>query len=49
MKRSNVTVLGIKEGDEFLFKRIENIFPNLDKELFLQIQKVFRTLEKKNK
>lgn len=43
MKRSNVRVMSIKEGNEFLFKSIENIFPNLDKEVFLQVQKLCRT------
>lgn len=49
MKRSNVIVMSIKEGNEFLFKSIENSFPNLDKEVFLQVQKLFRTPEKSNK
>lgn len=49
MKRSNVRVMSIKEGNEFLFKSIENIFPNLDKEVFLQVQKLCRTPEKSNK
>lgn len=39
----------MKEGNEFLFKSIENIFPNLGKELFLQEQKLFRMPEKSNK
>lgn len=49
MKRSNVIVMSIKEGNEFLSKSIENIFPNLDKEVFLQVQKLCRTPEKSNK
>lgn len=40
--------MSIKEGNEFLFKSIENIFPNLDKEVFLQVQKLCRTQEKSN-
>lgn len=49
MKRSNVIVKSIREGNEFLFKSRENIFPNLGKELFLQEQKLVPTPENSNK
>jgi hypothetical protein len=51
IKRSNLRIMGIKEGEEIEAKGIHKIFnkimsenfPNLEKEMPIKVQEVFRT------
>ena len=51
MKRPNLRIIGIEEGEEVQFKSTENIFnkiieenfPNLKRDMLMKIQEAYRT------
>jgi hypothetical protein len=55
MKRSNLQIMGIEEGEDIQSKDIENLFnriiaenfPNLEKERVIQVLEAYRTPNQK--